>query len=301
MATHRARRRNLAFAGGLAALALTLGFTASPATAAPPPPVTYVALGDSYTAGTGAGDLSRPPVACWQSPGGYVDLVDASPKVTLVANLACHGAVLFPVPPFYDGVTPTVTEQILAGQQALAGADLVSITAGAVDAGSGLALQACATPDTQLCADTVAAIIQNLQTGTLQTALATTYQAIQMSAPDAVIAVLGYPRLFDPSRGDIVINGITIVPVQNQILVNQATDALNATIAAAVESSGTNAVFIDVTKRFLGHAVNSDNPWIVLDLSQPSADANFHPNDAGHQAYASALLSSVKLTQLAKK
>lgn len=301
MATHQLRRRHTAFAGGLAIVALCLGFMASPATAAPPPPVTYVALGDSYTAGTGAGDLSRPPVACWQSPGGYVDLVDASPKVALVDNLACHGSVLSDISPFYDFVTPTIGEQILGGQQALAGADLVSITAGAVDAGSGLALQACATPDTQRCAATVTAIIQSLESGELQTALATTYQAIQVSAPDAVIAVLGYPRLFDPAQGDIVINGTTIVPVQNQILVNQAIDALNATIAAAVESSGTNAVFIDVTKRFLGHAVNSDNPWIVLDLTQPLADANFHPNDAGHQAYASVLLSSVKLTQLAKR
>jgi lysophospholipase L1-like esterase len=291
----------LAFAGGLAALALTLGFTASPATAAPPPPVSYVALGDSYTAGTGAGDLSRPPVACWQSPGGYVDLVDASPKVTLVANLACHGSVLSQTSPFYDFVTPTIDQQIFAGQQALAGADLVSITAGAVDAGSLLALQACSTPNTQLCAATVSGIIQNLQLGTLQTGLEATYQGIQLAAPDAAIAVLGYPRLFDPSQGDIVINGVTIVPVQNQILVNQAIDALNATIAAAVEGSGTNAVFIDVTKRFLGHAVNSANPWIVLDLTQPLLDANFHPNSAGHQAYASALLSSVQLTKLAKR
>lgn len=299
MATHRVRRRHLAFAGGLAALALTLGFTASPAPAAPPPPVTYVALGDSYTAGTGAGDLSRPPVACWQSPGGYVDLVDASPKVTLVANLACHGAVLFPVPPFYDGVTPTVAEQIFAGQQALAGADLVSITAGAVDAGSLLALQACSTSDTQLCAATVSGIIANLPV--IESGLEITYQAIQQGAPDAVIAVLGYPRLFDPSQGDIVIGGVTVVPVANQIQVNMAIDALNATIAQAVADSQTNAVFIDVTKRFLGHAVNSDNPWIVLDLTQPLLDANFHPNDAGHQAYASALLSAVKLTQLAKR
>ncbi|GAA3283913.1 hypothetical protein AAU01_04590 [Paenarthrobacter aurescens] len=230
-----------------------------------------------------------------------MDLADASPKVTLTVNLACHGAVLSDASPFYDVVTPTIAQQIAAGQQALAGAELISITAGAVDAGSGLALQACASPDTQLCAATVAGIIANLQSGALQTALATTYQAIEASAPDAVIAVLGYPRLFDPSQGDIVINGITIVPVQNQILVNQAIDALNATIAAAVASSGTNAVFIDVTKRFLGHAVNSDNPWIVLDLTQAAADANFHPSDAGHQAYASALLSSVKLNQLAKR
>ncbi|MEV7606308.1 SGNH/GDSL hydrolase family protein [Paenarthrobacter sp. NPDC089322] len=302
MATHQSRRRYPALAGGLAIAALTMGFVAGPATAAPPPPVDYVALGDSYTAGTGAGGVTRPSgVACWQSEGGYVDLVDDSPKVSLVANLACHGAVLSSTSPFYDFMTPTVAEQIFSpvGQQALADAELVSITAGAVDAGSLLALQACASPDTVTCAATVAGIIQNL--GTLEAGLEATYQAIQASAPDAVIAVLGYPRLFDPSQGDIVVNGVTVVPVENQILVNQAIDALNATIAKAVAESGTNAVFIDVTKRFTGHAVNSDNPWIVLDLTQPLADANFHPNDEGHQAYASALLSSVKLTQLAKR
>ena len=300
MATHHGRRRHSAFAVGLAILALCLGFTASPATAAPPPPVDYVALGDSYTAGTGADGLYAPvpAIPCWQSEGGYADIVDASPRVTLVVNAACHGAFLGPI-----GTSKPVAQQIaeLSGGALNSGTDLVSITAGALDAGSGLALQACSTPDTALCAATVTGVLENLKSGALQTALATTYQGIQLAAPDAVIAVLGYPRLFDPSQGAILINGIPVVPVQNQILVNQAIDALNATIAAAVPSSGTNAVFIDVTKRFLGHAVNSDNPWIVLDLTQPFADANFHPNDSGHGAYASALLSSVKLTQLAKR
>ncbi|XAS71410.1 SGNH/GDSL hydrolase family protein [Micrococcaceae bacterium Sec5.1] len=298
MATHRARRRRLAFAGGLAALALTLGFTASPATAAPPPPVTYVALGDSYTAGTGAGDLSGPfpPIPCWQSEGGYVDIVDASPRVTLVENAACHGAFLLPV-----GTSKSVTQQIaeLSGGALNSDTDLVSITAGALDAGSLLALQACSMPTTQPCEDTVSGIIANLPV--IESGLETTYQAIQQAAPDAVIAVLGYPRLFDPSQGDIVIGGVTVVPVANQIQVNMAIDALNATIAQAVADSQTNAVFIDMTKRFIGHAVNSANPWIVLDLMQPRLDANFHPNDAGHKAYASALLSSVQLTKLAKR
>ena len=298
MATHRARRRHLAFAGGLAALALTLGFTASPATAAPPPPVTYVALGDSYTAGTGAGDLYRPPVACWQSSPGYVDDVAATGGVTLVANLACHGAVLFPAGPFYDGVTPSVFQQIFAGQQALAGADLVSVTAGAVDAGSLLALQNCSTPDTQLCAATVSGIIANLPV--IESGLEIIYQNIRASAPEATLAVMGYPRLFDPA------NGLPVIPPANQAQVNLAIDALNATIAKAVADSQTNAKFIDVTKRFLGHAANSADPWLVMILAPVPPfdrlpDANFHPNVAGHLAYAAALLSAIKPAQLAKR
>ncbi|WGM19575.1 SGNH/GDSL hydrolase family protein [Paenarthrobacter sp. OM7] len=298
MATHHVRRRHTALAGGLAILALCLGFTVSPASAAPPTPVDYVALGDSYTAGTGAGDLAGPfpAVPCWQSAGGYVDIVDASTRVTLIDNAACHGAFLGPV-----GTSTPVAQQIaeLSGTALNSETDLVSITAGALDAGSGLALQACSTPDTQTCAVIVAGIIQNL--GTVEAALEATYQSIQLAAPNATLVVLGYPRLFDPAKGDIVVGGVTVVPVANQILVNQAVDALNATIAKAVAESGTSAVFVDVTKRFTGHAVNSDNPWIVLDLTQPLLDANFHPNDAGHQAYASVMLSSVQLNKLVKR
>ncbi|MFE4080587.1 SGNH/GDSL hydrolase family protein [Paenarthrobacter sp. YIM B13468] len=300
MATHRARRRNLALAGGLAALALTLGFTASPATAAPPSPVNYVALGDSYTAGTGAGDLYRPPVACWQSSPGYVDDVAETGRVALVANLACHGAVLFPAGPFYDGVTPSVFQQITSsvGQSALQNAGLVSITAGAVDAGSLLALQNCSTPDTQLCEGTVSGIIANLPV--IESGLEIIYQNIRASAPEATLTVMGYPRLFDPA------NGLPVIPPANQSQVNLAVDALNATIAKAVADSRTNAKFIDVTKKFLGHAANSADPWLVMILAPVPPfdrlpDANFHPNEAGHLAYAAALLSAVKPAQLAKR
>lgn len=304
MAKQNSRRRIPALVGGLAIAALTLGFTAAPATAAPPPPVKYVALGDSYTAGTGADGLYWPQgETCWQSDGGYVDLVAATGRVNLVANAACHGAFL----DLAAGAVPV--SQQLAGlvPGALNGTtDLVSITAGALDAGSGVALQACSTPSTQLCAEKVAGAIQDLQSGALLGGLVLTYQAIQAAAPNATIAVPGYPRLFDPAQGDIVVNGVAVVPVANQILVNQAIDAVNATIAKAVKASGTNAIFIDVTKRFLGHAVNSGIPWLVLYLAPvlPNTvlpDANFHPNDAGHQAYASALLSTVKPAQLAKR
>jgi lysophospholipase L1-like esterase len=297
MATHQARRRRTAFAGGLAILALCLSFTASPATAAAPPLPDYVALGDSYTAGTGAGDLYAPtPPGCWQSKGGYVDLVAATGQVTLLANLACHGALLVPGGPFYNGA-PSVVQQILSrtGRSALAKAELVSITAGAIDAGSLLALRDCATPDTATCAATVAGIRAKLPAITV--GLAGTYALLRASAPQAAIAVMGYPRLFDPTRGPLVLPGVTVVPVENQVQVNAAVDALNKAIADAVKLSRTKAVFVDVTQRFLGHAVNSPEPWIVLAPPVPPStllpDANFHPNAAGHQAYAAALLSSV--------
>jgi lysophospholipase L1-like esterase len=175
---------------------------------------------------------------------------------------------------------------------------LVSLTAGAIDAGSLLALQNCSTPDTQLCEATVNGIIANLPV--IESGLEITYQSIRASAPGATLAVLGYPRLFDPA------NGLPVIPPANQTQVNLATDALNATIAKAVAESQTNAKFIDVTKKFVGHAANSADPWLVMILAPVPPfdrlpDANFHPNAAGHLAYAAALLSAIKPAQLAKR
>ncbi|AFR30275.1 SGNH/GDSL hydrolase family protein [Arthrobacter sp. Rue61a] len=294
MATHQLRRRHTAFAGALAVLALTLGFTASPATAAPPPPVDYVALGDSYTAGTGAGGLYADAI-CWQSEGGYVDVVADTGRVNLLANGACHGALLFTL----DEVPiPSVSAQISGLGNELAAAELVSITAGANDIGSGDALVACLTQTLIICQGAVNNAMSLLPG--LELTLAEFYRDIAEAAPKATIAVMGYPLLFDP------INGVPIVSVEHQIEVNRAVAALNTTIAAAVKASEVNAVFVDVTKRFRGHAVNSAEPWIVL-VPAPVPpfnrlpDANFHPNPAGHQAYAAALLSTIKPAQLAKR
>ncbi|WP_426996801.1 SGNH/GDSL hydrolase family protein [Pseudarthrobacter sp. N5] len=301
MATLTVRRRRPALAAGLATMAMALGFAAIPAEAAPPPKVSYVAVGDSYTAGTGAGAAVRPAnTPCWQSHPGYVDDVGATGRVNLVANGACHGAALSTASPAYDGVTPTVAAQI--GGLAFAGAlspqtGLVSITAGANDVGVYNVLFLCAQYDQTVCSAAVNASAAALPA--LGSGLAQTYAGIHGVAPNAKIAVLGYPRLFDP------INGIPAVPAANQTLVNQATDTLNATIAAAVAganlSYGANAQYVDVSGRFTGHAANSLDPWIVLDTSNPFADYNFHPNVTGHSlGYAAALMSAVKPSQLAK-
>jgi lysophospholipase L1-like esterase len=298
------RRRQSAFAAGLATLAMALGFTAAPATAAPPPNVDYVALGDSYTAGTGAGAAERPAgVDCWQSSPGYVDVVGRTGRVELVDNAACHGAVLSVSSPTWDPViyTPTVQEQIqsLVTSGALsADTELVSITAGANDLGFAYVLGVCAFSSEEACRAAVAQATSPQALAFLTTSLTQTYAAIHQAAPNARIMVLGYPLLFEPS------SAFAPIPVTNQILMNQATVRVNTAIAAAVSTSNTlylaNAQYVDVTDEFAGHAVNSTDPWLQLSLTDFTADYNFHPTPDGHRAYASALLSSVKLGQLVR-
>ena len=301
-----ARRRQTALAA-LAALAMALGFASVPAGAAPPPEVDYAALGDSYTAGTGAGEADRPPgVDCWQSHPGYVDVVTATLPANLLDNAACHGAVLSRLSPTYDQVlyTPTVQEQIrsLVKERALSQkTDLISMTAGANDLGFARVLGVCAFSDEATCRAALSQAESPTALAFLTASLVQTYTTIQVSAPNAKVAVLGYPLLFDPDSPIVL-----PIPSANQRLMNGATVTLNATIARAVRIADalprTDIQYMDVTTAFTGHAVNSvTGSWLQLSPTNFAADYNFHPNQAGHQAYAAVLLASVNLKELARQ
>ncbi|ELT45736.1 SGNH/GDSL hydrolase family protein [Arthrobacter nitrophenolicus] len=295
------RRRQSAFAAGLATLAMALGFTAIPADAAPPPNVDYVALGDSYTAGIGAGPYDDTET-CIRTSGGYVDLTAKTGRVNLLVNAACSGAEL-------TGGPTSVASQLSdpATLAALAEAELVSITAGANDLGFAQIIGICATLSPTDCRNAVNAATSEESLFALTLALAETYQAIQAAAPDATIIVLGYPLLFDTTDPPVALP----IPLTSQELINLGTLAINGAIEDAVDLANdeydTNAVYVDVTKRFAGHEVNSTDPWIFfgtyLDSSgRPQLDPrSFHPNLEGHRAYASALLASVKLGQLVRQ
>lgn len=312
MGTTSVRRRHSALAAGLASVAMALGSAAVPASAAPPPrDVDYVALGDSYTAGTGADTIGRTPLGafvptlpCTQTPGGYVDMVNAADPVVLVDNEACHGALL--ATPTWDGVT-SVQDQIarlIAQGNLSADTELVSITAGANDVGVNTALFQCATSTPEACSQALGAAVQALPG--IHANLVAAFAAINSQAPRARIVVLGYPNLFNPA-------GQEIIPVERQHLINAAAGGLNATIASSAATAkamfGAQVQYVDVTARFSGHEVNTPDPWIFLSTyldagGVPQVDLfdprNFHPNQAGHAAYADAVLSSVNLKQLAR-
>lgn len=295
------RWRHSSIAAGLASLAMVVGAAAVPAQAAPAPSIDFVSLGDSYTAGTGAGAAERPAgVDCWESHPGYVDLVAKTGRVDLVTNAACHGAVLSTASPTYDPVihTPTVQEQLLGvvGSGKLGPAtELVSITAGANDLGFSRVLGVCAFYGQAACQGAVAQATSPEALALLTGGLVQTYSGIHDAAPNARMVALGYPLLFDPS------STFAPIPVANQVLINQATLAVNATISGAVDTAnslyGTQARYVDVVQRFAGHAANSLDPWLRLDPTNFAADYNFHPNAAGHRAYASAVMGSISSAQ----
>lgn len=296
------RRRNRPLLAGLASLAVVLSAAAVPAEAAPPSKVDYVALGDSYTAGTGAGAFN-PTGPCIQTPGGYVDIVGKTGRVNLPTDKACHGAFLAldpNSPVLHDPSIPNVEQQIasVAGSSLTNNTDLVTITAGANDVGVTGVLLTCLTRPAQDCTASIqasAALFPGMEANVVSV-----LQHIHAAAPNARITVLGYPRLFDPA----IPFGQTDPALLSSI--DAAVTELNSAISGAVTASGTGARFVDVTQRFAGHEVNSADPWIFFAAPALSPGGalvfdprNFHPNASGYRAYASAVMGTISSAQAA--
>ena len=277
----RTRIRSLSRLGAVSLLSLGLIVAASvaPATASPGATPTgsaggsYVAIGDSFTSGQGAGPWLPElwlPALCFRSmSGSYPTITANSSSYRKALNFACSGAD-----------TTAVLAQVgkIDGRIELK-ASLVTLTVGGIDAGSNQVLAACApNPTSVLCAGTVSAATANL--GTVGVKLVGTYAAVAKAFPKARIVVLNYPRLFDPS-----------LPGALAPTLNGATDALNAVIASAVAATNNPRVSLtDVTNEFAGHGIGSAESYISYDPYHPSDPANFHPNVLGNTAgYTAAL------------
>ncbi|XTR53240.1 hypothetical protein ACOM2C_09380 [Pseudarthrobacter sp. So.54] len=79
-------RRRTALAAGLATLAMAVGAAAVPAQAVDK--TKYIALGDSYAAGQGAGPYLD---GCYRSESAYSELAAEVKAIKLVRNAACSG------------------------------------------------------------------------------------------------------------------------------------------------------------------------------------------------------------------
>src|SRR6202034_1431455 len=166
--------------------ALTLGLaaaitgTATPAKAASS--VRYVALGDSYASGVGAGDESG---SCDQSPNAYGPLWASASSPASFTFAACSGAT---------------TSSVVSGQLSYLSASttLVSITIGGNDAGFSSVMETCILDSTSACESAVSKAEQYANT-TLPGNLAALFADIKADAPNAKVVVLDYPDFYDLS------------------------------------------------------------------------------------------------------
>lgn len=261
--------------GVLAALVagLVAASVAAPAAAQDSGPLDYVALGDSYTSGIGAPNISVSPLypaelqPCYQASPGYVDVLDARVDVQLTVNAACSG--------WTAALVPFQVEVASAAGLLNAETDLVTVTAGGNDVGFLYVLGACLLHPVENCRTAVKAAEAVARTEVPQ-ALTSAYATISAQAPNATIVALGYPHLFSPEFGDNA-----HITAEAAKVFNKGTDTLNKVIKdAAKKSPGT--VYVDVTGEFAGHGFGSPYPWFTFNPADPLDGVSFHPNVQGY-------------------
>lgn len=264
----RSRLPLRAVTGAAVTVAVTAVLSAAPAAAAPS---RYVALGDSYSSGTGTGSYLADGTSCLRSVHAYPSLV-ASSKGWALDLRACSGAT-----------TADVSAVQLSAVDGTAAH--VSLTVGGNDAGFAAVLTECAKPawasNCNGAIDKAVAVIDTV----LPAKLASLYAAVRSRAPQATVVVAGYPRVFNGED----CNALTWFSPTEEARLNATADRLNSRIATAAQAAGVR--YSSPTAAFVGHAVCDEPEWIN-GLSSPLVES-YHPNRRGHSAGYAPLVGSV--------
>ncbi|MBO1753922.1 SGNH/GDSL hydrolase family protein [Allobranchiibius sp. CTAmp26] len=244
------------------ALATTLTLAALGATSAQAVTKTYVALGDSYSAGVGSGGSTDS--TCYRSPYGYAPLIAKQRGLTL-SYRACSGAT-----------TADVTTKQLGALTS--GTSYVSMTIGGNDVGFANTITECAKPAwASDCAGSISAG-RTILTTSMPGRYAALFSAIAGRATTARVAIGGYPHIFQGEDCNLA----TFFSPQDEQGINSATDDLDTLISTKARAAG--FTYVDPRAAFTGHAV-CDTPEWINGLSYPIVDS-YHPNKAGNVGYA---------------
>ena len=239
-----------------AAVASVLAF-ATPASSAT---VNYVALGDSYSSGVGAGSYYSSSGSCDRSANAYSALWAAANSPASYTSVACSGAT----------TSSVISSQLSALSSSTT---LVSITVGGNDVGFSSVMETCVLESTSSCVSAVDNA-ESEMSSTLPGELNSVLADIASDAPSARVVVLGYPELYDLSQSSTCIG----LSTTDRTDLNQAADELDSTIQAAAGRYGD--VYADVRSAFSGHEICDSGSWLhsvnILDISE-----SYHPTADG--------------------
>ncbi|GHE96131.1 lipase 1 [Streptomyces spiralis] len=218
----------------------------------------YVALGDSYSSGVGAGSYISSSGDCDRSTKAYPYLWNAAHSPSSFAFTACSGAR---------------TDDVLANQLGPLGSatSLVSITIGGNDAGFSDVMTTCVLQSDSSCLSRINTAEAYVDT-TLPGKLDNLYSVIRGKAPNAHVVVLGYPRFYLLGQFCLGLSDT------KRSAINGAADHLDAAIAKIAANHG--FTFGDVRTTFGGHEICSGSSWLHsvnwLDIGE-----SYHPTASG--------------------
>jgi GDSL-like lipase/acylhydrolase family protein len=279
---------------------------------APRPAASYIALGDSFSAGEGVepfGAGTDTPLLnkCHRSDYAYARLIaGTSAKIpSLVSNgfRACSGAVtenITDAPQWNEGtqldlpVWPDSTTQ------------LVTLTIGGNDIGFVDIAKACINPASSCAINSTAYnTALNKINNELPSKLSASYKSVLKYAPNAKIYVLGYPQVIanktvndGPDLRCVYMQdgGTNWAEAQG---VRSIVTKLNEKIVAAINAENSPRLrFVDVngaSSQFQGHEICGAGQSYFQNLDQAGTNEAyvFHPNAAGQQAYATLAANAI--------
>lgn len=223
--------------------------------------VRYVALGDSYSAGVGAGSYISSSGSCDRSPNAYSALWAAAHAPSSYASVACSGAT----------TTDVINKQLSALSSSTT---LVSITIGGNDENFGGIMQDCNLKGTTTCVNEINAAKADA-TAHLPAKLAKVYSAIKSKASNAHVVVLGYPDFYDVAKSCIGLSQASRTAIDSGI------DLLDSLTKTAATKAG--FTFGDVRSAFVGHEICDSGRWLhsvnLLDIEE-----SYHPTATGQKS-----------------
>lgn len=236
----------------------------------------YVAIGDSYSAGPGISPVDQDSGFCLRSTANFPSLV-AEQLSTQLVDVSCSGASTTTVTQGADGFTGTAEPQIDA---VTPDTDVVTIGLGGNDGGLFQTL-------IQSCREGAAAC-QQFVSGQAPAVLASTtdslarlLRSVTSRAPDATVALVGYPRL-SPATGTCAAAGIDTTA---QDIVRSAETLLDDALRAAADVAG--VTFVSLREASKGHdACAGAAAWTNGATASNGDGIVFHPRANGMRAIA---------------
>ncbi|MET9154465.1 SGNH/GDSL hydrolase family protein [Streptomyces griseoflavus] len=286
-ATRNVMATSFALVGALA-LSLTGGSAHASA------PLDYVALGDSYSAGSGVLPVDPTNLLCLRSTANYPHVIAARTDARL-KDVTCGAAQ---TKDFTASQYPGTAPQVNALS---ADTDLVTLTIGGNDNGTFInAITACGTAGVLTggkgspCKNMHGtSFTDQIETNTYP-ALKSALKAVRDKAPNARVAVLGYPWI-TPAEADPSCFAKLPVAAGDVPYLRDIQTHLNAAVERAAEESG--ATYVDFSRASDGHDAckAAGTRWIEPLLFGGSL-VPVHPNALGERRMAEHTMSVLGLS-----
>lgn len=269
----------------------------------------YAALGDSYSAGVGAGaplpDFEN-PADCHRSFKGYPELVNAklgnnpNDVVTPFIFAACNGAKMKDfstsqgsgIPPQLDVLRESASKNTVG---------LVTFTISGNDAQFADVMTYCAqrTKRDKSCrTEWGTQVSHDLQA--IKTKLPALFAAIKKTpdlAANAKILVLDYPLFFPPGQATACLTGVlgnTFDP-GDMAWIDASIISLDGEITKAAKAA--KLAPVDISTAFKGHYLCQSSPYLHAAVVLPTSDlyTSFHPTLSGYRVIAQAVEKTLGL------